>query len=87
MRAAFPEIKPSPEPIVAILEPGRCVSDCEGNPCISLCPAGVFQPGKDGLLLRPEYCLECGACELGCPLGNIAWHLPKPAYGVVFRMG
>lgn len=49
--------------------PGLC-NGC--GLCWIVCPHAVFEPG-DGvaLLVRPEDCMECGACQQNCPLGAI----------------
>jgi NAD-dependent dihydropyrimidine dehydrogenase PreA subunit len=38
--------------------------------CIWVCPHGVFELKKDRArvwLVRPEACMECGACQMNCP--------------------
>ena len=40
--------------------------------CSIVCPYGVFSPDdKVACLVRPEACMECGACQLNCPTGAI----------------
>jgi NAD-dependent dihydropyrimidine dehydrogenase PreA subunit len=40
--------------------------------CSVVCPHGVFAPdGSAALLVQPESCMECGACQLNCPTGAI----------------
>lgn len=36
---------------------------------------------------RPERCVECGACRIVCPYGNIDWHYPRGGFGIVYRFG
>ena len=36
--------------------------------CSSVCPHAVFErKNKIVSLVRPENCMECGACQLNCP--------------------
>jgi 2-oxoglutarate ferredoxin oxidoreductase subunit delta len=40
--------------------------------CISACPAGVFETGRDTpLVANPSACIGCKVCALNCPLGAI----------------
>jgi ferredoxin like protein len=32
-------------------------------------------------------CIECGACDIGCPYDNIRCHSPRGGYGVENRFG
>ncbi|MBI4307009.1 MAG: ferredoxin family protein [Chloroflexi bacterium] len=49
--------------------PELCIN-CEM--CIDVCPHGVFAPGDRAVrLVRSEACMECGACQLNCPVEAI----------------
>jgi NAD-dependent dihydropyrimidine dehydrogenase PreA subunit len=40
--------------------------------CVIVCPHAVFgMNGRVAQLVRPEACMECGACQLNCPTGAI----------------
>jgi NAD-dependent dihydropyrimidine dehydrogenase PreA subunit len=40
--------------------------------CTSVCPHEVFERNNGTVfLVRPENCMECGACRLNCPTGAI----------------
>lgn len=40
--------------------------------CIEVCPHRVFgMAGRKAEVLRPDKCMECGACELNCAPGAL----------------
>lgn len=40
--------------------------------CTTVCPRGVFAKGEErAALMKPEACIECGACQLNCSTGAI----------------
>ena len=41
---------------------------CNGcGVCVDVCPHGVFEmDGRLATLVRPQACMECGACQLNC---------------------
>lgn len=40
--------------------------------CIEVCPHGVFiMAGKKAEVLKPDKCIECGACALNCVPGAL----------------
>lgn len=58
---------------------------CEGKPCTTLCPAGVYKWENNRISVGYEGCVECGACRIACPQGNIEWKYPRGGFGVQFR--
>jgi len=47
----------------------RCIN-CKR--CTQVCPHRVFTEGSDhARLVRPEACMECGACATNCPVKAI----------------
>ncbi len=64
-----------------------CEGSCEGRPCTHFCPAAVYQWEGDHLSVSYNGCLECGACRIGCPFGNIEWSYPRGGFGVQYRYG
>ena len=49
--------------------PALCIG-CEM--CIDVCPHRVFAlNGTAVRLVRPDACMECGACQLNCPTGAL----------------
>jgi NAD-dependent dihydropyrimidine dehydrogenase PreA subunit len=50
-------------------DPELCIG-CEM--CSVVCPHGVFaMNGRVARLVRPVACMECGACQLNCPVEAI----------------
>jgi len=41
--------------------------------CVEVCPQGVFEMNsRKAVLIHPQSCMECGACQLNCVTGAIA---------------
>ncbi|CUH94236.1 hypothetical protein P22_0302 [Propionispora sp. 2/2-37] len=75
---------------VVIKKPELCDTNCKNNECLSICPAQVFvwdgtKPKSISVFYKQ--CIECGACRLVCPLGNIKFSYPSGGYGVSFTEG
>lgn len=62
---------------------------CKDKPCISFCPAHVYDwdDVEERLLVGYENCLECGACRIGCTYQSIEWEYPEGGCGVTFKFG
>ncbi len=40
--------------------------------CVDVCPHAVFaQNGRAVHVVRPDACMECGACQVNCPFGAV----------------
>jgi ferredoxin len=40
--------------------------------CLIVCPHAVFAPGEHAVVLaNPQDCMECGACQVNCPVDAI----------------
>ena len=67
----------------------RCKS-CDLKPCLTACPAYVYQWVDDDVAVRYENCLECGTCQISCDEGGnkgITWRNPQGGFGILFRYG
>jgi ferredoxin len=43
-----------------------CVK-CKYTDCVAVCPVECFYEGKNSLVIQPDECIDCGACEPECP--------------------
>ena len=43
-----------------------CVK-CKYTDCVDVCPVACFYEGENSLVIHPEECIDCGACESECP--------------------
>ncbi len=67
----------------------RCKA-CSLRPCLTACPAFVYQWVEDHVAVRYENCLECGTCQLACDNGGnqgITWRNPQGGFGIMYRYG
>lgn len=71
---------------VSLRDPAACARSCPERCCLYLCPAAVFDPREPGRIWY-ERCVECGACRLFCPLGNVVLDHPRGGYGIRHRYG
>ena len=40
---------------------------CKYTDCVEVCPVNCFYEGKNFLVIHPDECIDCGACEPACP--------------------
>ncbi|MHB8419320.1 MAG: ferredoxin FdxA [Myxococcales bacterium] len=43
-----------------------CVA-CKYTDCVEVCPVDCFYEGANFLVIHPDECIDCGACEPVCP--------------------
>jgi ferredoxin len=43
-----------------------CVK-CKYTDCVEVCPVYCFYEGPNFLVIHPDECIDCGACEPACP--------------------
>lgn len=39
--------------------------------CVDVCPVECIYDGEEQLYIKPEECIDCGACEPECPVSAI----------------
>ncbi len=69
-----------------IIDGEKC-KECQGQPCLYLCPASVYRLEGDHIVVNHEGCLECGSCRIACTHLNIEWRFPKGGYGISHKFG
>ena len=48
----------------------NCIK-CKFTDCVEVCPVDCFYEGENMLVINPEECIDCGACEPECPVEAI----------------
>jgi ferredoxin len=43
-----------------------CIN-CKYTDCVEVCPVDCFHEGPNFLVIDPDVCIDCGACEPVCP--------------------
>jgi ferredoxin len=59
-----------------IAEP--CIGQKERS-CVDVCPVDCIHVATDMLVIDPEECIDCGACEAECPVSAIFTEQDLPA--------
>ena len=44
---------------------------CKYTDCVAVCPVECFYEGVNSLVIHPDECIDCGACEPACPVTAI----------------
>ena len=44
---------------------------CKLMDCVEVCPVDCFYEGENVLVIHPDECIDCGACEPECPVTAI----------------
>ena len=48
----------------------QCIR-CKFTDCVQVCPVDCFYAGETMLVISPDKCIDCGACESQCPVKAI----------------
>ena len=48
----------------------KCIR-CKYTDCVEVCPVDCFYEGENMLVIHPDECIDCGACEPECPVDAI----------------
>jgi len=52
---------------------------CKYTDCVEVCPVDCFYEGANFLVIHPDECIDCGACEPVCPTKAIFAESDLPA--------
>ncbi|CAA6826996.1 MAG: Ferredoxin [uncultured Aureispira sp.] len=55
----------------------NCVK-CKFTDCVAVCPVDCFYEVDSQLVIHPEECIDCGACEPECPVEAIYEEVDLP---------
>jgi ferredoxin len=44
---------------------------CKYTDCVDVCPVDCFFEGENMLVIDPDICIDCGVCEVECPVEAI----------------
>ena len=50
---------------------GEACIKCKYTDCVAVCPVDCFYEGENSLVINPDECIHCGACEPECPTNAI----------------
>jgi NAD-dependent dihydropyrimidine dehydrogenase PreA subunit len=68
-----------------MIDTETCIG-CGG--CVTICGGDVFElKDKKAVAVRPRQCLECGCCEVVCPVAAITLCVPKGGTGIIYECG
>ena len=74
---------------LTIVDKTICQTQCTpvfGSPCITFCPAGVYETIHDEVKpANPSNCLHCKTCQRKCPFDNIRWTVPEGGGGPRYK--
>ena len=77
---------------LVVLDPDLCGGRCAeefGNPCVSFCPAGVYEmvdsAGAKKLQINASNCVHCKTCDIADPYGVITWLPPEGGGGPRYK--
>jgi NAD-dependent dihydropyrimidine dehydrogenase PreA subunit len=62
---------------VAYLITDLCV-DVMDKSCVRECPVDCIYEGARSMYINPDECVDCGACELTCPVKAISYEPDLP---------
>lgn len=69
---------------MAYIVSDACVR-CKYSDCVAVCPVDCFYELDEMLVINPDECIDCGACEPECPSTAIfdEWSLPESQLAMV----
>ncbi|GIO60149.1 DUF362 domain-containing protein [Paenibacillus cineris] len=46
--------------------------------CVDVCPVDCIEEGPEQFFIEADICIECGACEVACPVGAVFYDTDVP---------
>ena len=62
----------------------NCVK-CKHMECVAVCPVDCIYEGENMVVINPEECIDCGACEPECPTTAIFHEADLPAEHKIYK--
>lgn len=59
---------------------------CKYTDCVDVCPVSCFYEGPNFLVINPDECIDCAACEPACPANAIVRDVDLPAAAADFLL-
>ncbi|RXZ78888.1 4Fe-4S dicluster domain-containing protein [Paenibacillaceae bacterium] len=50
----------------------NCITEKAAD-CVDVCPVNCIEEGPDQYYINADVCIDCGACEVVCPVSAIYW--------------
>src|SRR3954453_17921141 len=66
VRATEQTTQPKETHSMAFVVAEPCIA-CKYTDCVAVCPVDCFYEGENFLVIHPDECIDCGACEPVCP--------------------
>jgi electron-transferring-flavoprotein dehydrogenase len=77
------------QPVHLLVRDPKACETCRetyGQPCITFCPAGVYECIQGALKpANASNCLHCKTCQRKCPYDNIRWTVPEGGGGPRYK--
>jgi ferredoxin len=64
---------------------GEACIKCKYTDCVAVCPVDCFYEGANSVVINPDECIHCGACEPECPTNAIYDEDDLPAKWAAFK--
>ena len=63
----------------------QCIG-CKHSDCVQVCPVDCFHEGENMLVIDPDECVDCGLCEIECPVDAIVSENELPQHQLHFMV-
>ncbi|SRR3989442_8394158 len=56
----------------------KCIK-CKHTDCVEVCPVDCLYEGPNFMVIHPDECVDCGLCEIECPVDAIVSESELPS--------